>query len=176
VLSEDVSFQVLSMLEDVIDRGTGAGARSLGVNFPAAGKTGTTDEFKDAWFVGFSSRLVVAVWVGFDQPAPIGRNAYGARVALPIWASFMTQASRVVRPGRFEAPESLRQEQLCRISYLKPMQECPVYTEYFKHGDSIPSRLCPIHSGPLKQRAERTVEGVFSAIGRKLKGIFGHGK
>jgi hypothetical protein len=53
------------------------------------------------------------------------------------------------------------------------MQECPLYTEYFKSGDSIPSRLCPIHTGPLKQRATRAVEGFFSSIGKRLKGLFG---
>ena len=176
VISDEVAYQMVSMLEDVVERGTGASARSLGVTFPAAGKTGTTDQFKDAWFVGFSSTLVAGVWVGFDQPASIGPNAYGARVALPIWADFMTHAARVLRPGRFERPEGLRPEQLCRVSYLQPMQDCPLYTEYFKSGDSIPSRLCPIHTGPLKQRAERAVEGFFSSIGRKLKGIFRRGK
>ena len=68
---------MVSMLGDVVDRGTGASARRLGVRFPVGGKTGTTDDFKDAWFVGFSSSLVVGVWVGFDQPATIGRDAYG---------------------------------------------------------------------------------------------------
>ncbi|MGE5647643.1 MAG: transglycosylase domain-containing protein [Acidobacteriota bacterium] len=173
VLPAGVAFQMVSMLEDALGRGTGAGARSLGINFPAAGKTGTTDQFRDAWFVGFTPRMVAAVWVGFDQPATIGKNAYGARVAMPIWAAFMTQAARVVRPGEFRVPDGLRQEPLCRVSYLKPMRDCPVYTEYFKEGDSVPARLCPVHQGPLKQRAERAVEGVFSAIGRKLKGIFG---
>ena len=77
------------MLRDVIERGTGAPVRALGVRGPVGGKTGTTDDYHDAWFVGFSSSVVVGVWVGFDQPAPIGREAYGARVALPIWADFM---------------------------------------------------------------------------------------
>ncbi|HEX8984493.1 MAG TPA: PBP1A family penicillin-binding protein [Bryobacteraceae bacterium] len=172
VLSEEVAFQMVSMLEDVVDRGTGIAAHSLGVTFPAAGKTGTTDQFKDAWFVGFTTSLVAGVWVGFDQPAPIGANAYGARVAMPIWADFMAHAARLRRPARFVAPEGLRAEPLCKVSYLKPMQECPVYTEYFKEGDSIPSQLCPLHGGPLKERAKRAVEGFFAGIGRKLKGLF----
>jgi penicillin-binding protein 1A len=89
VLEPPVAFQMTTMLRDVVDRGTGAAARALGVRGPVAGKTGTTDEYRDAWFVGFSSSVVVGVWVGFDQPATIGRDAYGARVALPIWADFM---------------------------------------------------------------------------------------
>ena len=69
VISEAIAYQMVSMLGDVVDMGTGAAVRSLGVRFPAAGKTGTTDDFKDAWFVGFSSSLVAGVWVGFDKPA-----------------------------------------------------------------------------------------------------------
>jgi penicillin-binding protein 1A len=86
VISPQVAFQMVSMLSDVVDHGTGAPVRRLGVRFPVGGKTGTTDEYKDAWFVGFSSSIVAGVWVGFDQPETIGKDAYGARYALPIWA------------------------------------------------------------------------------------------
>ena len=88
VVTEAVAYQMVSMLEDVVDRGTASPARTTyGVRFPAGGKTGTTDDFKDAWFVGFTSSTVVGVWVGEDQPATIGRDGYGARYALPILAS-----------------------------------------------------------------------------------------
>src|SRR5438093_2083721 len=85
VLSEPVAFQALTMLRDVVDMGTAASARSFGLRIPAGGKTGTTDEFKDAWFVGFSTSVVGGGWVAFGQPAPMGRAACGARIALPIW-------------------------------------------------------------------------------------------
>ncbi|HVX65763.1 MAG TPA: PBP1A family penicillin-binding protein [Bryobacteraceae bacterium] len=176
VLTPQVAYQMVSMLQDVIDRGTGVPARAYGVSFPVAGKTGTTDGFKDAWFVGFSTSLVAGVWVGYDQPAPIGSNAYGARIALPIWAEFMNRAARLRTPARFNPPAGMRAEPLCRVSYLKPMHDCPLYTEYFKDDDSVPDRLCPLHGGPLKQRAARAVEGFFTGIGRKLKGLFGGGK
>ena len=172
VISAATAFQRVSMLEDVMDRGTGASARSLGVRFAAGGKTGTTDDFKDAWFVGFSSSLVAGVWVGFDQPATIAREAYGSRYALPIWSEFMRQATRLRRPEAFEAPSGLHDEVLCRISYLRPVEGCPVYTEYFKEGDTIPGRLCPIHQGTIKQRVRRAVEGIFSGLGKKIRGIF----
>src|SRR5262249_35494061 len=94
VLSPAVAFQMTSMLRDVIERGTGTPARALGVRGPVAGKTGTTDDYRDAWFVGYSSSVVAGVWVGFDQPASIGRDAYGARVALPIWAEVSNRSSR----------------------------------------------------------------------------------
>jgi len=173
VIPEPVAFQMVSMLEDVIDRGTGSPARTAyGLRFPAGGKTGTTDDFKDAWFVGFTSSIVTGVWVGLDQPAPIGRNGYGARYALPIWSDFMRAASRK-RPARdFEPPSGMREEPLCKVSYLRPVEECPTYTEYFKDGDQVPTRLCPIHQGTVKQRVRRAVEGFFSGLGRKLKGIF----
>ena len=171
-LSPAVAFQMVSMLGDVIDRGTGSPARRLGVRFPAGGKTGTTDDFKDAWFVGFSSSLVVGVWVGFDQPETIGRDAYGARFALPIWADFMQRAAKVRPPGAFERPAGLEEETLCAISYLKPVDGCPIYSEYFKEGDQIPDRLCTLHRGSIRQRVTRTIEGWLGEAGRRIRGIF----
>ena len=173
VISEQVAYQMVSMLEDVVDRGTASPARTAyGVQFPVAGKTGTTDDFKDAWFVGFTSSVVVGVWVGEDQPATIAREGYGARFALPIWAEFIKTAARKRGARPFEEPSGLREEQLCKVSYLKPVEGCPVYTEYFKEGDQVPTRLCPIHKGTVKQQLKRAVQGFFSAFGRKLKGIF----
>ena len=173
VISEQVAFQMVSMLEDVVDRGTGSPARTTyGVHFPVAGKTGTTDEFKDAWFVGFTNNVVAGVWVGEDQPASIGREAYGARYALPIWTDFIKAAARTRGADAFDPPDGLHEVQLCKVSYLRPVETCPVYTEYFKDGDQIPSRLCPIHQGTMKQDFRRAVQGFFSGLGKKLKGIF----
>ncbi len=172
VISPETAFQMVSMLEDVMDRGTASAARGWGIRFPSGGKTGTTDDFKDAWFVGFSSSLVVGVWVGFDQPKTIAREGYGSRFALPIWADFMRRAVQR-RPARdFEVPAGLHGEQLCNVSYLRPVEECPTYIEYFKENDDVPSRLCPIHRGTVKQRVKRVFEGILSGLGRKLKGIF----
>jgi membrane carboxypeptidase/penicillin-binding protein len=172
VVSEEVAFQTLSMLRDVIDRGTGASARSLGLDFPAAGKTGTTDDFRDAWFVGFTPRVVAGVWVGFDQPAPIGDEAYGARIALPIWVDFMRRVRHALPPEEFSPPLGLQEVELCRISYMRPMDGCPTYVEYFKEGDDVPSGLCPLHRGGIKQRVERALDQMLGAIGRRLKRIF----
>jgi membrane carboxypeptidase/penicillin-binding protein len=172
VISEQAAFQMLTMLRDVVERGTGTPARALGVRGPIGGKTGTTDDYHDAWFVGFSSSAVVGVWVGFDQPAPIGREAYGARAALPIWADFMKRTARALPANEFAVPDGLRAEELCSVSYLKPVEECPVYTEYFKSGDAVPTGLCPIHRGTFKQRATRLVEGLLHSLGGKLAGLF----
>jgi membrane carboxypeptidase/penicillin-binding protein len=172
VISPETAFQMVSILEDVINRGTASAARNWGIRFDAGGKTGTTDDFKDAWFVGFSSSLVAGVWVGFDQPKTIGRDAYGSRYALPIWSDFMRRAAPRRPPEAFEVPSGLHDEQLCSVSYLRPVEDCPVYTEYFKDSDDVPSRLCTIHRGTVKQRIKRAMEGLLSGIGRKIRGIF----
>jgi 1A family penicillin-binding protein len=171
-LSPEAAFQTLSMLQDVIEQGTGSSARSQGVTFPAGGKTGTTNEFKDAWFVGFTSEVVAGVWVGYDQPEPIGGEAYAARVALPIWSDFMRRTARVLRPQAFEMPAGLRETELCRVSYLRPVNGCPTYVEFFKEGDGVPGRLCPLHEGSLKQEVRRAIDGLAGRIGRALRDIF----
>lgn len=165
-----VAFQVTSMLTDVVERGTGEAVRTYGVTFPVAGKTGTTNDFKDAWFAGYSTSLVAVVWVGFDQPAPMGRDWYGARVAGPIWADFMRRAARTRRPGRFEAPDGLRAERLCRVSYARPVSGCPTYPEYFKDGDLVPARLCSQHEGTFGQEVRKATEGVLGWLARRILG------
>ena len=172
LISPQAAFQLTSMLRDVIERGTGTPARTLGVRGPVAGKTGTTDDYRDAWFVGFSTAAVVGVWVGFDQPAPIGRDAYGARIALPIWADFMKRSARQLPAREFKVASGLREEELCSVSYLQPVEGCPTYTEFFKEGDSVPSALCPVHRGTLKQRATRAIEGFFRGLGSRIAGVF----
>jgi len=163
---------MVSMLTDAIERGTASPALRLGVRFPAGGKTGTTNNFKDAWFVGFSSSIVAGVWVGFDQPQTIGAGAYGSRYALPIWADFMQHAARIRRPEAFERPAGLHDEALCAITYLKPVDGCPLYSEYFKEGDDIPGRLCTLHPGSVRQRVTRTIQSWAAEVGRRVRGIF----
>jgi membrane carboxypeptidase/penicillin-binding protein len=172
VIDPPAAFQVVSMLEDAVNRGTASPVRRMGIQFPVAGKTGTTNDFKDAWFVGFSSSIVVGVWVGYDQPRTIARDAFGARYALPIWTDFMQRAARFRPPRAFERPAGLHEEQLCAISYRKPVDGCPLYTEYFKEGDRVPDRLCTIHRGTIRQRLTRTFEGWMAEAGRKIRGIF----
>jgi membrane carboxypeptidase/penicillin-binding protein len=172
VISPEVAFQMVSMLRDVVDRGTGSPARTLGVRGAVGGKTGTTDDYRDAWFVGFSSSIVAGVWVGFDQPSTIGRDAYAARVALPIWADFMKRIETTLPPAAFEAPAGLEARELCSVSYQRPVSTCPTYTEYFKQGDEVPSERCSIHQGSLSEQAQRVVGGLFKSLGNRIAGIF----
>jgi 1A family penicillin-binding protein len=101
----DEAFLVTHLLQGVMDRGTGAPARGLGVKGPVSGKTGTTNEGRDAWFVGYTSRLVALVWVGFDERDVLRLS--GAQAALPIWAEFMRTALDVVPAPALEAPPSI---------------------------------------------------------------------
>jgi len=104
------------MMRGVIDEGTGSVVRRLGFNLPAAGKTGTTDDYRDAWFTGFTPNLSVTVWVGFDRGTGMrdkkNRGITGARGAAPIWADFMTRATDGEPPREFSIPSDIRIEKV----------------------------------------------------------------
>ena len=172
VLRATSAYQMVTMLQDVVARGTGAGVRAYGLRGDIGGKTGTTNDYRDAWFVGFSSAVVAGVWVGFDQPASIRDGASGARAALPIWADFMRRTARRLPSTPFVAPPGLRPVQMCRLSYHRAVRGCPTYVEHFKEGDDVPSALCPLHPGSFGQRARRVWQGF---LGEVLKGLGGGG-
>jgi membrane carboxypeptidase/penicillin-binding protein len=102
VVHEETAFLVTSMLRSVLDEGTGAAARGLGFAAEAAGKTGTTNDLRDAWFAGYTPDLLCVVWVGYDDNTPI--NLSGARAALPIWVEFMKAAVAGVKQRPFDVP------------------------------------------------------------------------
>ena len=91
VLNKRTSYQMTLMLQGVIERGTGQSARGLPV--PAAGKTGTTDENVDAWFIGYTPEIVTGVWVGYDRGKTLGSGNTGGKIAAPIWLDFMRKAT-----------------------------------------------------------------------------------
>src|SRR5438045_8047906 len=91
-LDPSAAWMTSQLMEQVLTTGTAASAKSLGFRLPAAGKTGTTNDYKDAWFVGYTSQLTCGVWVGFDQPTTIVPRGYGAALALPVWTQVMTKA------------------------------------------------------------------------------------
>ena len=106
-VSEATAFLMSSMLADVINAGTAYRARQTGFVLPAAGKTGTTNDYVDAWFVGFTPHLVTGVWIGFDQPSTIIANGYAGELAVPVWASFMKVATKGDKPDWFERPSNI---------------------------------------------------------------------
>jgi penicillin-binding protein 1A len=162
-ISESTAFLMSSMLSDVINAGTAYRARQSGFTLPAAGKTGTTNEYVDAWFVGFTPRLVTGVWLGFDQPKTIIRNGYAGDLAVPIWGGFMKVATSGDKPNWLARPSNVAALNVCRVSGLLPNSGCSdvqvvnrdgllenrsmIYTEYFVRG-SQPSEVCPLHGSP----------------------------
>ena len=100
-MSPGLTNEMTSVMQAVIQHGTAAGARALGWTRPAAGKTGTTNDYKDAWFVGYTRSLTCGVWVGFDKPQTIAPHGYGAALALPIWVQVMNSAP----PNRYPTPD-----------------------------------------------------------------------
>jgi penicillin-binding protein 1A len=158
-VSESTAFLMSSMMADVINAGTGAKARTLGFRLPAAGKTGTTNDFNDAWFVGFTPKLVAGVWVGFDQPKTILPNGFAADIAVPLWTSFMKAATKADQPAWFDPPSNITTANVCRISGKLATEGCAhvavadngrvedrsmIYTEYFARGTE-PDAYCDIH-------------------------------
>jgi len=110
------AYLMTSMLADVVNSGTAAGARAAGFKLPAAGKTGTTDNYADAWFIGYTPHLVTGVWFGMDKPAPIMNRGFAAVVALPAWAAFMKQATANDKPDWFSPPADVEKVTVCRLS------------------------------------------------------------
>ncbi len=159
----DTAFLMTSMLQDVIDGGTAWKARQSGFRLPAAGKTGTTNEYRDAWFVGYTQSLVSGVWVGYDTPKPILPGAaYAGDVAVPMWGQFMKAATAHDEPQPFRAPRGVVAVQICKLSGKRPSGGCDavpvtlddgghedrsmVTTEYFASGTE-PEDHCPLHVG-----------------------------
>ena len=132
VLDPMTAYQITSMMEGVVQRGTGTGAKSLGR--PVAGKTGTSSDYKDAWFVGFTPELAVGVYVGFDQPRNMGRQATGGELAVPIFTDFMEDALRGKPPTPFSMPPGMTQVWIDPATGVKANSgEAAVY-EAFKPG------------------------------------------
>ena len=131
VISDATAYQMTSMMADVLNRGTATAARGTGFRLQAAGKTGTSDGFTDAWFVGYTPHLVTGVWFGFDQPRMIMNRGFAGLVAVPPWARFMIAATSHDRNDWFEMPHTLTKVRLCRISGLLATDHCdlPVIEE-----------------------------------------------
>lgn len=151
VITPQMAFLVNHMMKGVLDRGTGAGARAMGFTRPAAGKTGTTNDTKDAWFVGYTPDLLAVVWVGFDNQSKLGLS--GAQAALPIWADFMKRATAGMPVTDFVPPPGVVLVDVDPLSGQRATPNCPqVITEAFLEGDE-PTGFCPLHPPSLLQRA-----------------------
>ncbi len=146
VLSQEVAFLLTSLLQGVIERGTGRGA--LALERPAAGKTGTTQDATDLWFVGFTPSLVAGVWVGYDAPRSLGPRETGARLALPIWTRFMARALRASAPVPFTPPDGIYAALVNRrTGDPAPPGDPETVTEFFWREPAAAGRS-PAHAQP----------------------------
>jgi 1A family penicillin-binding protein len=159
-VTEQTAFVMATMLADVINSGTAARARALGFTLPAGGKTGTTNDYYDGWFIGFTPSLVAGVWVGFDQPQTILPRGFASDVAVPMWAAFMKAATKGDKPQWLSTPDDIVTAEVCRLSGKRPTEGCEhvevvddkghverrsmVYTEYFVRGTE-PTEPCDLH-------------------------------
>lgn len=156
VLSAQTAYVVLHVLKSVIDRGTGAGARRMGFTRPAAGKTGTSNEYMDNWFVGFTPQITCGVWVGYDLKTPIGgdRTGTGAATSLPIWTEFMKFATRGLPAIDFPVPEKITLDRACDRSGFRATEFCPeTHEEVYTNPDDT-LKVCPIHRNERDRRRE----------------------
>lgn len=146
-LDPATAYLMNSLLESVTKEGTARGLKNLGVRFPTAGKTGTTNDGRDAWFVGYTSSLLAGVWVGDDQNRAL--KLTGAKDALPLWAAFMKEAD-ADRPGaEFPRPDSVTEVIVCPDSGMVARSGCPrKHAELFVVGTE-PRSDCALHRGGL---------------------------
>jgi 1A family penicillin-binding protein len=155
------AYLMSSMMADVIDRGTGSGARREGFRLPAAGKTGTTDDYGDAWFIGYTPELVTGVWFGYDDHRKIMNRGFAATVAVPAWAHFMAKATEGQMPSWFQPPSDVEKIAVCRETGMRATDACRfedaeghanVYEDYFLLGTG-PFDVCPGHTPPPQPEA-----------------------
>ncbi len=148
VLSEETSFLMTSLMQTVMDRGTGGSARwKYKFNRPAAGKTGTTQGWSDAWFVGYTPQIAAGCWYGVDDfRVPLGPGQDGSKAALPAWARFMKSAHDTLDLPiqKFEKPNLIKRNQICSVTKKKPLPACPIEKEIYKVGTE-PTQVCKTH-------------------------------
>jgi penicillin-binding protein 1A len=147
-VSPSTAFLITSMMQDVINAGTAAQIRQMGFRLPAAGKTGTTSEYRDAWFVGYTTKLVTGVWVGYDKPRTIVPGGYAAQIAVPLWTRFMLSATKDDKSDGFRTPSDIVGVEVDRLTGRRATAACrqsgQVAFEYFAEGTE-PIDMCPLH-------------------------------
>ena len=153
-------------LRDVVRHGTAVGSVGSRINFPAGGKTGTTNDGYDVWFIGFTPDLVTGIWIGFDQPKKIKANAQGGVLAAPAWTAMMREVyERRAIPAAWPRPDGLTALDIDKTTGYKATPFCPKdvhYIESFIPGTE-PTAFCPIHSP-------------FGAVGGAIGPIGRHGR
>jgi penicillin-binding protein 1B len=195
IIRPAVAYLITGALKAVLRYGTGASAGRLGIDFPAAGKTGTTQDYKDAYFIGYTPAIVCGVWVGFDQPESLGMT--GAQAALPAWVQFMQDAAPA-DPEDFPEPSGITMATIDPETGGLATPACPKQISLPFLIGTAPTQMCPLHGGILASvpapppafsptmpapgapppqpvaAASPSSSDVFGAIGHFFKGIFSH--
>jgi len=152
VMSGATAFITTQMLRDVLTHGTAKNLKKFAEHYPAAGKTGTTSDYRDAWFIGYTPKLVTGVWVGYDKPRPGGRGFTGGAVSAPIWERFMRSALARHPAASFKQPESVISLAIDPTTGMPATTACPVTRNEFFSIGSEPREYCTAHAGdPLQE-------------------------
>jgi penicillin-binding protein 1A len=158
------AWSVSKILHEVATRGTAASVTRLGFEKPCGGKTGTTNDFKDAWFSGYTSNLTCTVWVGFDSPKRTIHGGYGSTLSLPVWVDIMKTADRLgYKAGQLNSKANLIQIDLCKLSGKRSTAGCHAANTAYQ--DQVPADialapndLCPIHPARAQPVTESATE------------------
>jgi penicillin-binding protein 1B len=196
LMSRAVAYLMTGALQAVFSYGTAAGAARLGLDFPAAGKTGTTEDYRDAYFMGYTRDLVTGIWVGFDKPQSIGLS--GAQAALPAWVDFMLTSDRQPEAGFGDPPPGITMVTIDPTSGGLATDQCPKKAALPFLTGTEPTRICPLHGGLMASTAPVTstlpegnpvsnpnpglaapsptpaASNVFGSVGKFFGSLFGH--
>ena len=164
VLSPAAAFITTQMLKDVLRTGTAKGLNRFSQAHACAGKTGTTDNYMDAWFVGYTPNLVTGVWVGYDQPTSGGRGFTGGAIAAPIWEKFMERALASRPSGDFAKPDTVLTLSIDPATGLPAREGCPEKQDEFYIQGAEPKDPCALHEGePVPQATSAPEAPVIAA-------------
>ncbi len=142
------AYELTEMLEGVVNYGTGKGIRDYGIKGPIGGKTGTTNDGNDVWFVGYTPTLVQGVWFGYDMPQQIAVDASGGRLAAPAWAEIYQAGWREPRGGDFAVPAGMESAIVDPTTGQLATPWCPVRTTQWFRVGAAPAETCTVHTGP----------------------------
>ena len=172
------AYQVTSMLQSVVDYGTGKVVRDYGVRGLVAGKTGTTNSGTDVWFVGYTPTIVAAFWFGFDVPAPISGDASGGRLAAPAWAEFYLNGwHETASPNAWNPPAGMKEVIIDPTTGYLATEWCPVTrNEYYKPELPLPTIPCPEHGPDMENpsdNGDQAVRDWQNDFGKKISKAIG---
>src|SRR5688500_15057545 len=166
------AYLISSMMADVVNRGTASRARAEGFKLPAAGKTGTTDDYGDAWFIGYTPNLVAGVWFGYDEKKKIMNRGFAGTVAVPAWARFMKKATEGSARDWFDMPSDVERIAVCRKSGMRAVSGCRTFVsedghrnvseDYYLMGTGPYESCTGSHTDPSIE--EPTATTVLSAV------------